>query len=333
MKRREFITLVGSAVAAPALAPLSVRAQQSGPMRRLGVLMPFAEDNPEARARIATFLQELQQLGWTVGGNLQIEYRWNAADANSSQKAAMELIALSPDVVLSTATPALAALQQATRTVPIIFTTVADPVTAGFVASLAKPGGNITGFTNIEYGIGAKWLELLKEIAPRVTRVGVIRDPTVTASIGQFGAIQSVARSFGVELSPLGGRDAGEIKHTVAEFARGSNCGLVTVAVPLTSNNSNLIIALAARHRLPATYPFRFFAVDGGLISYGPDNSTDPYRRAAGYVDRILKGEKPADLPVQAPTKYELVINLKTAKVLGLTIPPSVFARADQVIE
>jgi putative ABC transport system substrate-binding protein len=327
MRRREFLALVGGAAA----WPLAAHAQQTP--RRIGVLMPFAMDNPEARARLATFLRELEQLGWTVGGNLQIEYRWDAADANSSQKAAKELVALSPDVILSSATPALAALQQATKTVPIVFTTVGDPVTAGFVASLAKPGGNITGFTNIEYGIGAKWIELLKEIAPRVTRVGVIRDPTVTASIGQFVAIQSVARSFGMELSPLGGRDASDIEQTVTEFASGSNCGLITTAVPLTSNNRNVIISLAARHRLPSVYPFRFFATDGGLISYGPDNTIDPYRRAAGYVDRILKGEKPADLPVQAPTKYELVINLRTAKALGLAIPPSVLARADEIIE
>ncbi len=333
MQRREFITLLGGAVATPVLAPLAIRAQQSERLRRIGVVMPFPMDNAEGRVRVATFLQELQQLGWTVGGNLQIEYRWDASDANSSQKAAVELAALSPDVVLATGSPVVAALQQATRTVPIVFTAVADPVSAGFVASLAKPGGNITGFTNIEYSIGAKWLELLKEIAPGVTRVGVIRDPAATSSIGQFGAIQSVARSFGVELSALGGRDASEIEHTVTEFARGSNCGLITVAIPLTAINRNLIIALAARHRLPATYPFRFFAADGGLISYGPDNSIDPYRRAAGYVDRILKGEKPADLPVQAPTRYELVINLKTAKALGLTIPPSVLARADHVIE
>ncbi|MGA8972779.1 MAG: ABC transporter substrate-binding protein [Pseudolabrys sp.] len=269
----------------------------------------------------------------TVGGNLQIEYRWDAGDPNSSQKAAAELAALSPDVILATGSPVVAALQLATRTVPIVFVNVADAVSAGFVASLAKPSGNITGFTNIEYSIGAKWLELLKEIAPGVTRVGVIRDPAATSSIGQFGAIQSVAPSFGVELSALGGRDASEIEHSVTEFARGSDCGLISVAIPLTVNNRNLIISLAARHRLPATYPFRFIAADGGLISYGPDNSIDPYRRAASYVDRILKGEKPADLPVQAPTKYELVINLKTAKALGLTVPQTLLARADEVIE
>ena len=309
--------------------PLIAQAQQSERTRRIGVLMPFPKDNPEGQTRIAAFLQELQQLGWIDGRNLQIEYRWETGDI---RKAAMELVALSPDVILASTTPALAALQPATRTVPIVFTQVADPVSAGFVASMAQPGGNITGFTNIEYGIGAKWLELLKEIAPRVTRVGVIRDPAVTASIGQFGAIQSVARSFGVELIALGGRDARELENNITEFARGSNCGLITVAVPLTVNNSSLIISLAARHRLPATYPFRFFVANGGLVSYGPD-TIDPYRRAAGYVDRILKGEKPAGMPVQAPTKYELVINLKTAKALGLSVPLSLQQRADEVIE
>jgi putative tryptophan/tyrosine transport system substrate-binding protein len=239
---------------------------------------------------------------------------------------------LSPDVIVARSTPALAALQPATRTVPIVFTQVADPVSAGFVASMARPGGNITGFTNIEYGIGAKWLELLKEIAPHVTRVGVIRDPTSTTSIGQLGAIQSVARSLGVELQPLGGQDAKELENNITEFARGSNCGLITLAVPLSANNGSLIISLAARHRLPATYPFRFFVANGGLVSYGPD-TIDPHRRAAGYVDRILKGEKPADMPVQAPTKFELVINLKTAKALGLNIPLSLQQRADEVIE
>ena len=228
--------------------------------------------------------------------------------------------------------PSLAALQLATRTVPIVFAQVADPVSAGFVASMAQPGGNITGFTNIEYGIAAKWLELLKEIAPHVTRVGVIRDPAVTASIGQFGAIQSVARSFGVELSPLGGRDAKELEKAITEFARGSNCGLITIAVPLSANNSTLIISLAARHRLPATYPFRFFVANGGLVCYGPD-PIEAYRQAASYVDRILKGEKPADLPVQGPTKFELVINLKTAKALALTVPPSLLSRASEIIE
>lgn len=325
MKRREFIALIGGA----ATIPLMAQAQQSERTRRIGVLMPFPKDNSEGQKRIAAFLQELQQLGWIDGRNLQIEYRWETGDI---RRAAMELVALSLDVIFASTTPALAALQPATRTLPIVFAQVADPVSAGFVASMAQPGGNVTGFTNIEYGIGAKWLELLKEIAPRVTRVGVIRDPAVTASIGQFGAIQSVARSFGVELTALGGRDATELENNITEFARGSNCGLITLAVPLTANNSSLIISLAARHRLPATYPFRFFVANGGLVSYGPD-TIDPYRRAASYVDRILKGEKPADMPVQAPIKYELVINLKTAKALGLNMPLSLQQRADEVIE
>jgi putative ABC transport system substrate-binding protein len=325
MKRREFIALIGGA----ATMPLMAQAQQSQQTRRIGVLMPFPKDNPEGQARIAAFLQELQQLGWIDGRNLQIEYRWETSDI---RKAAMELVALSPDVILASTTPALAALQPVTRTVPIVFAQVADPVSAGFVANMAQPGANITGFTNIEYGIGAKWLELLKEIAPHVTRVGVIRDPAVTTSIGQLGAIQSVARSFGVELRPLGGQDPKELENNITEFARGSNCGLITLAVPLSANNYSLIISLAARHRLPATYPFRFFVANGGLVCYGPD-TIDPYRRAAGYVDRILKGEKPADMPVQAPNKYELVVNLKTAKALGINIPLSLQQRADEVIE
>jgi len=325
MRRRNFITLVGGAIA----WPLAVRAQQPERMRRIGVLMPFAKDNPEGQARTAAFLQELQKLGWTEGRNLQIEYR---GDTDDLRKAATELVTSSPDVILGNGTPAVAALQQATRTVPIVFASVADPVSGGFVASLAKPGGNITGFTNVDYGIGAKYVELLKEIAPHVTRVGVIRDPTSTASIGQFAAIQSAAQSFGLEVSPLGGRDARDIEQTVTEFARGSNCGLISVATPLTSNNRALIVALAARQRLPAVYPFRSFVDDGGLISYGPD-SVDPFRQAAGYVDRILKGEKPADLPVQSATKFELVINLKTAKSLGLTVPSSLLSRADEIIE
>jgi putative tryptophan/tyrosine transport system substrate-binding protein len=329
MRRREFIGLIGSAAALPLVA----NAQQPQPMRRIGLLMPYPnKDNPEAQARIAAFLQELQRLGWSTDRNLQVEYRWSAGDPDSSRKAAMELAALPLDVIFATATPSVAALQQATSTLPIVFVMVADPVTAGFVSSLAKPGGNITGFPNFEYGIGTKWLELLKEISPRITRVGVIRDPTVTSNVGQFAAIQSVAPSFGVELTPLGGRDAKDIEQTITEFARGSNCGLVCAAAPLTANNRDLIISLAARHRMPAIYPFRFFVADGGLVSYGldPINST---RQAAGYVDRILKGEKPADLPVQAATKYELVINLKTAKALDLAIPSSVLSRADEVIE
>jgi putative tryptophan/tyrosine transport system substrate-binding protein len=326
MRRRDFIKVIAGSAAA---WPLAARAQQAERMRRVGVLMPFAKDSPEAQARIAAFLQELQKLGWTESRNLQIEYRWDTGDL---RKDATELVTLSPDVIVAYTTPAVAALQPATRTVPIVFTQVADPVSAGFVAGLAKPGGNITGFTPFEYSIGAKWLELLKEIAPHVTRVGVIRDPTSTSSIGQFAAIQSATRSFGVEVSPIGGRDARDIEHTVTEFARGSNCGLISAAAPFVFNNSGLIISLAARHRLPAVYPYRSFVADGGLISYGPD-AIDLSRQAAGYVDRILKGEKPADLPVQGATKFELVINLKTAKALGLTVPPSVLARADEVIE
>ena len=325
MRRREFITLVGSA----AIWPLTVRAQQAQRVRRIGVLMPFAKDNPEGQARIAAFLKELQRLGWTDGRNLQIEYRWDTGDL---RKSATELVALSPEVILGSATPAVAALQQSTRTVPIVFAQVADPISAGFVASLAKPGGNITGFTNFDYTMGAKWLELLKEIAPNVTRVGVIRDPTVTASIGQLAAINSVARSFGVEVNPLGGLDATDIERTVTEFAHGPNGGLIVSATPLSANNRGLIISLAAQHRLPAVYPFPFFVADGGLICYGPD-LIEPHRQAAHYVDRILKGEKLSDLPVQAATKYELVINLNTAKGLGLTIPHSVLSRANEVIE
>src|SRR5262249_51125769 len=308
--------------------PIAARGQQGERMRRIGVLQPFAKDSPEA-ARVAAFLQELQRLGWTDGRNLQIEYRWETSDL---RKAAMELVALSPEVILVSSTPAVSLLQQATRTIPVVFTQVADPVSTGIVASLAKPGGNVTGFMVFDYEIAAKWLELLKEIAPYVTRVGVIRDPAITASIGQFAAIQSAARLSRVEVIPVGGQDGKDIERTVTDFARGSNCGLISAASPLINRNSNLIISLAAQLQLPATYPFRSFVADGGLIGYGPD-PIDTHRQAAGYVDRILKGEKPADLPVQAPTKDELVINLKTAKAVGLTVPPTRLARADEVIE
>ena len=291
--------------------------------------MPVAIDNSEAQARVAVFLQELHKRGWSEGRNIQIEYRWTTGDI---RKAATELADLSLDVVLATATPSVAALQQATLTLPIVFVMVADPVGSGFVASLAKPGGNITGFANFDYGIATKWLEMLKEIAPHVTRVGVIRDPAITAGVGQFAAVQSVAPSFGVELTPLGGRDAKDIERTITEFARGSNCGLICAAAPLTLGNRDLIISLAARYRLPAAYPFRFFVADGGLVSYGAD-PLNFYRQAADYVDRILKGEKPTNLPLQTATKYELAINLKAAKAIGLTVPPSMLARADEVIE
>ena len=305
-----------------------VASAQNERIRRIGVLQPFAKDSPES-ARITAFLHELQRLGWTDGRNLQVEYRWETSDL---RKAAMELVALSPEVILVSTTPAVSAMQQTTRTIPIVFTQVADPVSAGIVNSLAKPGGNTTGFMVFDYEMAAKWLELLKEIAPNVARVGAIREPTSTSSIGPLSAVQSAARLARVEVVPLGGRDGEDIERTVTEFARRSNCGLIALASPVVLNNNKLIVSLAARHRLPAIYPFRSFVANGGLMCYGPD-PIDPHVRAAGYVDRILKGEKPANLPVQAPTKLELVINLKTAKALGLTVPSSLLSRADEVIE
>jgi putative tryptophan/tyrosine transport system substrate-binding protein len=329
MKRRQFITLLGGAAAA---WPLAARAQQPERMRRVGVLMHLAADDPEGQARIAAFTQGLQELRWTIGRNVRIDYRWAAGDAERGRKYAAELVALAPDVILAAGGAVVAPLLQTSRTVPIVFAQTPDPVGAGFVASLARPGGNATGFTIFEFGMGGKWLELLKEIAPRVTRAAVLRDAALAAGTGQLGAIQSVAPSFGVELSPIDVRDAGEIERAVTAFARSPNDGLLVTGSALATVHRDLIVALAARHRLPAVYPFRLFVAGGGLISYGPD-SIDPYRQAAGYVDRILKGEKPADLPVQAPTKYELVINLKTAKALGLELPQTLLARADEVIE
>jgi putative ABC transport system substrate-binding protein len=328
MKRREFITLIGGAAAA---WPLAGRAQQSERVRRIGVLMSTAADDPEGRARIAAFLGGLQQLGWTDGHNAQIEIRWPRSDAEARQYAA-ELVALAPDVILATGVYAGRLLQQETQTVPIVFVLVVDPVGAGFVASLARPGGNATGFLFTEYGISGKWLELLKELAPDVTRAAVLRDATDPAGTGQWGAIQSVAPSLGVELTPIGVRNAGEIERGVAEFARSSNSGLIVTAGGPVIVHRERIIATAATHRLPAVYWNRMYVAGGGLMSYGPE-TIDQYRRAAGYVDRILKGEKPADLPVQAPTKYELVINLKTAKALSLDVPPALLSRADEVIE
>jgi len=326
-KRREFITLLGGAAAT---WPLAARAQQRERLRRIGVLMNISADDPEAQSRMTALVQELGQLGWTDGRNIRIDTRWAAGDADRFHRYAEELLALAPDVILASATPSVQALQQATRTVPIVFANVTDPVGAGYVDSLARPGGNITGFTPVEFGFSAKWLGLLKEIAPRVTRVAVLRDLTIGPA--QLSAIQAVAPSFGVELSAVGVRDADEIERTVAAFARSSNAGLIVTASTSATVHRDLITMLAARHRLPAVYSFRYFVTAGGLISYGA-NSIDMYRRAASYVDRILRGEKPADLPVQAPTKYELVINLKTARALGLEIPPSVLARADEVIE
>ena len=327
LKRREFLTLTGGAAIA---WPLAARAQQPERMRRIGVLMNLAADDAEGKARIAAFLQGLQQLGWTDGGNVRIDYRWAAGDASSFQRYAEELLALAPDVVLTSATPSVQALQQATRTVPIVFANVGDPVGLGVVASLARPGGNATGFTPWEFGFGAKWLELLKGIAPRVMRVAVLRDLTIGPAF--LSAIQAVAPSFNVELSVVGVRDASEIERSITAFARSSNGGMIVTASTSALVHRNLITMLAARHGLPAVYAFRYMVTAGGLISYGPD-PIDSFRRAAGYVDRILKGEKPADLPVQAPTKYELVINLKTAKALGLDVPPMLLARADEVIE
>jgi putative tryptophan/tyrosine transport system substrate-binding protein len=328
VRRREFITLLGGAAAA---WPVAARAQQGERVRRIGVLMHLAADDPEGQARFAAFLQGLQQLGWTDGRNVRIETRWGANNADRGRYAA-ELVALAPDIILASTTPAMMALQQSSRTVSVVFANVADPVGAGFVESLVRPGGNATGFTPYEYSISGKWLELLKEIAPSVTRAAIIRDAANPAGIGMFAVIQSVASSFGVELSPIVARDGGEIERAVTAFARSPNGGLVVLGTSFGALHSDLMVMLAARHRLPAVYPFRYFVTGGGLISYGPD-SHDQYRRAAAYVDRILKGEKPADLPVQHPTKYELVINLKTAKALGFDLPASVLSRADDVIE
>jgi putative ABC transport system substrate-binding protein len=327
MKRREFITLLGSAAA----WPLASSAQQADRVRRIGALMTQAADDPEGQSRLLALAQGLQESGWTIGRNVRIDTRWGAGDAERYRRYAAELVALAPDVILVNGPAALAQLQQATRSLPIVFTNVTDPVGAGFVVSVARPGGNATGFMLSEYSTSGKSVELLKEIAPRVTRAAILRDPTLTSSVAQFAAIQSAAASLGVELSPIDMRNTGEIERTIAAFARAPNGGLI-VTTGGSSTRRSLIVTLAARHWLPAVYPFRYFVADGGLISYGPD-PIDPYRRAAGYVDRILKGEKPADLPVQAPTKYDLVLNLKTAKALGLEVPPTLLARADEVIE
>ena len=328
MKRRVFFTLVGGAAA----WPLVVRAQQPERMRRIGILSNLAADDPEALARDAAFLQGLAQLGWTEGRNVRIDTRRALGNAADTRRYAAELVALAPDVILATGSSTTGPLLQATRTVPIVFVIVPDPVGAGFVDSLSRPGGNATGFEDFEFGIAAKWLELLKQIAPSVKRVAVLRDAALTVGTGQFGAIQSVAPSFGVEISPIDVRDVDKIEHAVAAFARAPNSGLIVTGSGLSVFHRDLIITLAARHKLPAVYFTRYFVTGGGLISYGADQ-VDQYRRAAGYVDRILKGEKPADLPVQAPTKYELAINLKTAKALGLTVPTKLLSTAEKVIE
>jgi putative tryptophan/tyrosine transport system substrate-binding protein len=311
MKRRQFIAGLGSAAA----WPVAARGQQGERVRRIGGLMPFVADDPQSMTRIATFLQGLQELGWSVGRNVRLDYRWDARDAERIRKGAVELVALAPDVILTPGSSTLGPLQQATRTIPIVFVAVTDPVGAGYVASLARPGGNTTGFTLIEYGTSGKWLQLLKQIAPSVTRAAVLRDSTVSAGAGQLGALQAVASSLRVELTPVGGRDAGEIERAVTEFAHGPNGGLIVTAGAVGLLHQELIIALAFRHRLPAVYAYRNFVTAGGLISYGPDGVSS-YRRAAGYVDRILKGEKPADLPVQAPTKYELAVKRSALRYL-----------------
>jgi putative ABC transport system substrate-binding protein len=327
MRRREFITLLGGTAAWPLVA----RGQERERIRRIGVLMPFVAGDAEAQVRSTVFAQSLQQLGWTVGRNLQIDYRFSGGEDDLIRRYAAELVVLAPDVIMTVGSISVAPMQQATRTIPIVFTSLADPVGAGIVQSLARPGGNATGFTNFEYSMSGKWVELLKQIAPHISRAVVLRDTIAAAGIGQFAAIQGVAQSLGVELTPVSVRDTAELEHSVATFARSAQGGMIVTAGG-TAFRRDLIIGLAARHKLPATYPFRYYAKDGGLITYGPD-TLDLVRRATEYVDRILRGEKPADLPVQAPTKYELVINLKTARALGLEIPPTLLARADEVIE
>jgi len=327
MKRREFITLLGgSAVAWPLAAP----AQQAERIRRIGVLVALAQDDPQGQARLAAFVQGLQELGWTNGRNVRIDTRWAAGDADRFRKYAAELIALAPDVILASGGTGVGALLQATRTVPIVFTQTNDPVGAGYVDSMARPGGNATGFTTMEYGMSGKFLELLKEITPRMTRTAVLRDPTIPQGIGGLSAIQAVAPSLGVELRPIDVHEATEMERAVTAFARSGNGGLIVTGSALTAVHRDLIITLARQNKLPAVYWERFFVTGGGLISYGPD-SIDPHRRAADYVDRILKGEKPPNLPVQAPTKYETVVNLKTANALGITIPQSILATADVI--
>ena len=315
-----------------AIWPFAARAQQRERSRRLGALMAYAANDPQVQERNAAFLQRLQQLGWTVGQNLQIDYRWAGGNEDDARNYAAELVALAPDVIFASGSAAAGPLRRATRTVPIVFTNVPDPVGAGLVNSLAHPGGNATGFTPYEYSIGAKWLELLKEIEPNVTRAAVLRDPTISAGLGLWAAIQSVAAAVAIEVSPVNMGDATEIERSIATFARSPNGGLIMTGSALAIVHRDLTIALAARHRLPAVYYDRYFAVAGGLICYGP-NIVDEFRRAADYVDRILKGEKPADLPVQVATKHNLVINLKTAIALGISVPPTLLARADEVIE
>jgi putative ABC transport system substrate-binding protein len=326
VRRREFLSGMAAAW------PLMARAQQSDRVRHIGVLVNFAADDPEPQSRLRAFRQELESLGWTDGYNIAFDIRSTASEADLIRKYAAELVALGPDVILTVGSPATGSLLRASRALAIVFVQVVDPVGSGFVESLARPGGNATGFTNFEFGMSGKWQELLREIAPRVKRVGVLRDSVNIAEIGLFGAIQSAAPSLGMEVSPIGLDDVGQIERGIVAFAREPNRGLIVAGGAVALVHRQRIITHAAKHGLPTVYPDRLFVRDGGLISYGPDRS-DQYRRAAGYADRILKGEKPADLPVQAPTKYELVINLKTAKALGIHVPPTLLARADEVIE
>jgi len=329
MRRRQFLGVLGSVAAA---WPVAARAQQGERMRRIGILLPAAADDAEIQARVGAFLQALALLGWTIDRNVRIDTRWATTNVAEIRRYAAEMVALAPDVILTGASAATAAVQEATRTLPIVFVNVTDPVGAGYVDSLARPGGNATGFLLFEYSLSGKWLELLKEIAPGLTRVAVLRNAATPSGQGQFGAVQAVAPSFRVEVSPVNVRDAGEIERAVAAFARAPNGGLIVAASPLAQRHRDLIVALAAQHRLPTVYFLRVFVKDGGLISYGPD-PVALYGQAAGYVDRILKGAKPADLPVQAPTRYQTVLNLKTAKALGIEVPTSVLLRATEVIE
>jgi putative ABC transport system substrate-binding protein len=329
MRRREFITLIGGAATA---LPLATRAQQAERMRLIGVIMPLSSDDPEARARVTAFRQALKEFDWIVGSNIKIEYRWSASDSERDRRNAVELVELGPDVILATGSGTLEPLLRATHTVPIVFVQVADPVGAGLVESLSRPGGNATGFTTADYTAAGKWLEFLKEIAPNVKHVALVRDANTAAGIGQWGASEAFAGSFGLDLRPVGVSIAAEMERSIELFARDANCGMVVTNSGSAIAQRDLIVTLAARYHLPTVYGQRLFAVAGGLISYG-SSAIDPYRRAAGYVDRILRGTKPSDLPVQNPTKFELVINLKTAKALGLTAPPTLLARADEVIE
>jgi putative tryptophan/tyrosine transport system substrate-binding protein len=332
MNRRELFALLGGAAAPLVLAPLAARAQQPERVRHVGVLMSQSTDDQVAQTRYAAFLQGLQRSGWEVGRNVRIETRWAAGSTDNTRKSASELVALAPDVILATGSASTGPLLQATRSVPIVFVHTPDPLGAGYVNSMSRPGGNVTGFINFEYGIGAKWLELLKQIMPSTTRAAIVRDPTITAGIGMWGAIQAAAPSLGIEAIPVNIHDVGETERALAAFARSSHGGLIVTGSALAVTNRELIVSLAARHKLPTVYFERFFVTAGGLASYGPD-LVEQYRQAAGYVDRILRGAKPADLPVQAPTRYELVLNLKTAKALDLEVPTALLARADEVIE